>query len=59
MDTIEEMKMAADLTAHEHFMGVCEGGFPLIAFDYECRFCGAIFDEKCKRCLTQQDTVKP
>lgn len=49
MKTVEEMKVAAELASHEHFMGHCEGGFPLIAFEYECRFCGAAFDERCKR----------
>lgn len=56
MKPVEEMKVAAELTAHKHFMGLCEGGFPLIAFEYECRFCGAEFDERCKRRANQQET---
>lgn len=53
MNPVEEMKVAADLTSHEHFMGNCEGGFPLIGFEDQCRFCGATHASKCKR-VTQQ-----
>jgi hypothetical protein len=46
---VDEMKLAAELVQHEHFMGRCEGGFPLLAFVEHCSFCGATYAEKCKR----------
>ncbi len=49
---IEEMAIAAKLVEHEHFMGVCEGGFPLLAFADECAFCGADHTEACRRAPT-------
>jgi hypothetical protein len=48
-DPVSEMKLAALLVEHEHFMGLCEGGFPLVAFEERCRFCGADHAQKCKR----------
>jgi hypothetical protein len=47
--SVDEMKIAADLTSHEHFMGTCAGGFPQIAFEDQCRFCGATGNDECKR----------
>lgn len=49
MTEIDEMKIAAKLVEHERFMGTCAGGFPLIAFEERCRFCGASSYERCKR----------
>jgi hypothetical protein len=30
-DPVDEIKVAAKLVEHEHFMGLCAGGFPLVA----------------------------
>jgi hypothetical protein len=49
MNHIEEMRLAAELVQNENFMGHCEGGLPLIAFEDACRFCGAAHNEKCRR----------
>lgn len=48
-DAVAEMKLAAEIASHENFMGVCEGGFPLLAFVEHCKFCGASATEKCRR----------
>jgi hypothetical protein len=58
MNDIDEMKVAADLVAHEHFMGMCEGGFPLIAFEERCRFCGATDADRCKRNILGEGMTK-
>jgi hypothetical protein len=57
MDQVEEMKAAAELVAHEDFMGVCEGGFPLLAFEERCRFCDATYDDKCKRAAKRSTRI--
>lgn len=48
-NTVEEMKRAAEATSHENFMGFCEGGMPLVAFEDRCRFCNAGRGDKCGR----------
>lgn len=47
--SVAEMALAAKLTEHEHFMGNCAGGFPLLSIQPQCRFCGADYRDKCKR----------
>jgi hypothetical protein len=48
-NAVDEMKKAAEATSHENFMGFCEGGMPLVAFEDSCRFCGARRGDKCGR----------
>jgi hypothetical protein len=54
LQPIEEMKLAAKIVENEHYMGDCAGGFPLIAWEKQCRFCGATFEETCKRAADRQ-----
>ncbi len=59
-DAVDEIKVAAELAGHEHFMGNCSGGMPLIAYEDQCRFCGAAWNEKCRRStISTRDKTSP